>query len=195
MLDYSYIISNKIKNDYELKIIMKGDLKLIIGPMFSGKTTELINRYSRYIIAKKQCIMVKYDKDNRYSFDNVVTHNNIKVSAISCNFLNNLEIPAETQIICIDEIQFYTDAYDFCANMINRGITVICAGLNGTFSRHPFQVLTQLMPLATDIIFCKGICDFCQSENACYSKRISEETEDLVIGGSDKYKACCKDCF
>lgn len=174
---------------------MKGELRLILGPMFSGKTTELISRYSRYIIARKKCIMVKYANDTRYSIDNVVTHDGVKVSAVACQSLLSLELPADLQAICIDEIQFYPDAREFCASMIERGINVVCAGLNGTYHRTEFSVVSLLLPLATDIIFCKGICDCCRSENACYSMRTSNETADVVIGGSDKYKAVCKDCF
>jgi len=174
---------------------MKGNLELIIGPMFSGKTSELIRRYSRNIIAEKKSLVIRYSEDNRYSLTNIVTHNGIHVEAVSCQKLSELELDEYIEILFIDEIQFYPDAYEFCLEQINNGINLIITGLNGTFDRIPFSNVSKLISLATDITFCKSICHYCKKDIGCYSKRISAERDNIVIGGTDKYRAACKDCF
>ena len=68
-----------------------GKLNLILGPMFSGKSTTLLNRYIRYKIAGKKCLLVKYSKDNRYSDKQIVTHDNLRYDAISCNELKDIK--------------------------------------------------------------------------------------------------------
>lgn len=173
----------------------KGDLELIIGPMFSGKTSELIRRYSRNIIAEKNSKIIRYTNDNRYSLTEIVTHNGIAVEAVSCQKLFELELDSDLDTLFIDEVQFYPDAYEFCLEKINEGINLVVSGLNGTFERVPFPVVSQLVSLATGITYCKSICHYCKKDNGCYSKRITKEVHDIVIGGTDKYRATCKDCY
>lgn len=171
-----------------------GEVQLILGPMFSGKTSELIRKYSRYVIAEKKCVMVKYGKDTRFSLTDVVTHDGVKISALTCDTLANLDFPADTNVICIDEIQFYDDAVEFVKKTSSRGITIVAAGLNGTYKQEEFKTVSQLLPLATDLVFCKSICHTCKRDGATFSKRISADIGDVVIGGADKYEAACNNC-
>ena len=100
-----------------------GEIKLITGPMFSGKTSELIRRYKRYQLNKKnKCLLVKYKGDTRYSENEIVTHDHIKIKSIKAELLSELNnIINNYNIICIDEIQFFKDAYEFCEKWANLG--------------------------------------------------------------------------
>lgn len=169
--------------------MFNGSLNLIIGPMFSGKTSTLISKYDRYRIAGKKCIMIKYIDDNRYEKDNVVTHNGIKVEAISCRYLSEVnDIIKNYDVICIDEVQFYKDAHIVCDRWANDGYIVIASGLNGNYRREPFEIISKLIPIVEDIIYLKAIC-IETGGDAHYSKINTKDTEEIVIGGSDKYSA------
>lgn len=94
---------------------MNGNLNLIIGPMYSGKTSELLSRYLRYKVAGKNCLLIKYDNDKRYDSNKIVTHNLFKQDALNCNNLKEFDDKISSyDVILIDEIQFYPDANIFC---------------------------------------------------------------------------------
>ena len=163
-------------------------LNLFIGPMFSGKTTMLLNRFEQYKELGKKCIIIKYDLDNRYTnTDELVTHDNYKINAKSTNLLINLNIIIkEFDIILIDEIQFYKDAYRIVDIWSNSKI-VECYGLNGDFNRKPFEQISYLIALCDNITFLKAK-DKYNGENAIFTHRIVESEEKELIGGSDYYE-------
>lgn len=166
-----------------------GSLNLILGPMYSGKTSMLISRYDRHIIAGRKCIMIKYINDTRYDDKKVVTHNGIKVEAILCDELANIDKKVKNyDVVCIDEIQFYKDAYIFCDKWANMGIIIEVAGLNGTFERKPFDIISRLIPLANSIENITAICRE-TGKNANYSKRKTDDKQVELIGGIDTYCA------
>jgi len=168
-----------------------GSFELILGCMFSGKTSELINKYDRYCIGGKNCLMIKYKGDTRYSNHEVVTHNGIKLNAIICETLHDIEaknILNQYQVICIDEIQFYKDAYIYCDKWANDGKIVIASGLNGTSERKQFEIISLLIPLADNIIFKQAITRE-NGNNASFSDSKVVKTCQKLIGGSDIYRA------
>lgn len=159
-----------------------GKINLIMGPMYSGKTSTLLNRYRRYILGGKTCILIKYEGDNRYEEDMVVTHDKIKYDAIKCMYLCDVDnIVQQYDVICIDEIQFYKDAYIFCDKWANNGKIVEVCGLNGTFDRKPFDMISKLIPLCEDITYQTAICKK-NGNNAVYSKRQSNNDSEVLIG-------------
>ena len=177
-----------------MSINNNGQINLILGCMFAYKTSELIRRYNRYSIGGKKCIMIKYKNDVRYDSEMVVTHDNIRVNAIVCEFLFEADkIVASYDVICIDEVQFYKDAHIFCDKWANDGKIIEVCGLNGTFERKPFKIISRLIPLAENITFLTAICKE-TGNDAIYSQLntdttgINEKTSEL-IGGSDKYSA------
>ena len=173
-----------------------GNIHLIIGPMFSGKTTELLRIYNRYRIANKKCILIKYKNDNRYSNDHkVVTHNNKWHDAqFSCTNLS--EIFKNTHIInadviCIDEIQFFQDADVICDMWANNGKFVIVSGLNSDYNREPFDVISKLIPKIENITYLTAICKQ-SGNNAHFTNRITMDKDKLLIGGEETYNAVCR---
>lgn len=166
---------------------MTGKFNLILGCMFSGKTSTLIERYNRYTIGGKKCIMVKYKHDTRYDREKIVTHDGIKVNALLCEYLFEVDIVIqEYDVICIDEIQFYKDAHIFCDKWANDGKIVEACGLNGTFDRKPFETISKLIPLAENITYKTAICKD-TGEEAVYSYRITDDMDEEIIGGDDIY--------
>lgn len=170
---------------------MSGKIHLILGCMFSGKSTELIRRYKRHTIGGKKCIMIKYKGDIRYDEKQVVTHDNIKLNAICCENLYeavNIINLNDFDVICIDEIQFYKDGPQFCDEWANRGKIIEACGLNGTFQRKPFNVISELIPLVEDIVYLTAVCKE-NGSDAHFSKRSIDNNNEQVIGGSDIYDA------
>lgn len=170
-------------------MLYRGKINLILGPMFSGKTSTLISRYNRYTIGGKKCLMVKYKHDTRYDNKSIVTHDNIKLDAIVCEYLYEIDhLVKNYDVICIDEIQFYKDAHIFCDKWANNNLIIEACGLNGTFERKPFDIISKLLPLVENITYLTAICRETGNE-ATYSYRKTSETQEEVIGGSDKYSA------
>ncbi|KAH9519778.1 Thymidine kinase, cytosolic [Bulinus truncatus] len=172
-----------------------GQIQIIFGPMFSGKTTELMRRMKRYQIANYRCLIVKYAKDVRYDMNGIATHDRQTLAAVSAEVLSDLHSEAlKHDIIGIDEGQFFPDVVQFCDKLANQGKVVIVAALDGTFQKKGFGDILNLVPLAEHVLKLTAVCMNCYNE-ASFTKRKGLETEVEVIGGSEKYLAVCRDCF
>lgn len=158
--------------------------------MFSGKTSELLNRYERYTIGNKRCLLIKFRGDTRYDNDSVVTHSGKTIPSTAVEYLYEVDsIIPQFDVICIDEVQFYKDAHIFCDKWANQGKIVEACGINGTFHKTPFPIISKLIPQASNITFLKAICRE-TGQDAIYSFRHqTDKVGDIVIGGSDTYKA------
>lgn len=170
-----------------------GQFNLILGCMFSGKTSELHNRFRRYNIGGKKCLMVKYKNDTRYGDTAVVTHDGIRIEAIPCVELAEVdEMVKGYDVICIDEIQFYKDADMFCDKWANEGKIVEACGLNGQFNRKQWPMISKLIPLVENLTFKKAVC--VQTGNdATFTQRLSNDQNSELIGGSELYRAVSRD--
>ncbi|KAF6200849.1 hypothetical protein GE061_005296 [Apolygus lucorum] len=172
-----------------------GKLHLIFGPMFSGKTSELLRRIRRYQLCNYKCLLIRYSKDVRYSDKMVVTHSGLAMNAAKTAFLENVcQFAEESEIIGIDEGQFFPDLLPFCQKQINQGKVIIVAGLDATYLRTGFDNILQLVPLAHSVEKLSAVCMSC-GDKASFSKRIVDESEIEVIGGADKYMAVCRQCY
>ncbi|XP_025081411.1 thymidine kinase, cytosolic-like [Pomacea canaliculata] len=172
-----------------------GHIELIIGPMFSGKTTELIRRLKRYRVAQYGCLIVKYAGDTRYTDNGVATHDRQTLPAISTKTLAPIFSDALTyDVIGIDEGQFFTDVVSFSDQLANEGKIVIVAALDGTFQKKAFGDILNLVPVAENVTKLSAICAICY-QSAAFTRRKTKENEVEVIGGGDKYVAVCRTCF
>lgn len=177
----------------------RGRIQLILGPMFSGKTTELIRRLKRFQFAKHKCLIIKYHRDQRYTEKNeITTHDHQKMAAAACVKLDDLKrnhnLLSEYSVIGIDEGQFFPDTVTFAEEMANLGKTVIVAALDGSYQRTPFGNILNLIPLSESVIKLTAVCMICFQE-ASFTKRIGAEKELEVIGGAEKYMAVCRQCY
>lgn len=174
-----------------------GEIQVIMGPMWSGKSSELLRRYRLYQL-KYRCCMIKHCIDNRYSEDkSVVTHDKLKCNSnvIECdnNIMSCINEASSYEVICVDEGQFFNNLIQFCEKLANEGSTVIVAGLDGDFHRKPFGEILQLIPLSERVTKLSAICDFehCKN-NASFTFRTGNEGNIVMVGGADKYKAYCR---
>eukprot|EP00045_Choanoeca_perplexa_P016768 m.230707 g.230707 ORF g.230707 m.230707 type:complete len:250 (+) comp17354_c0_seq7:4666-5415(+) len=172
-----------------------GAIHMIVGPMFSGKSTELLRRIKRQSVASKRCMIIKYSKDTRYGLEGVITHDKQQSTAKACTMLSEAREEAEDfDVIGIDEGQFFGDLVEFSEDMANQGKLIIIAALDGTFQRKPFANVMELIPLAESVVKLSAVCMVC-NRDAAFSKRLSDETEVELIGGADKYIAVCRKCY
>jgi thymidine kinase len=170
-------------------ITFNGQLHLILGNMFSGKTSELLRRYRRYKISGKSCIMIKYKNDTRYDPNSVVTHDSIQITAISCTLLSEVDAYITPyDVICVDEVQFYKDAPIFCDKWANEGKIVEACGLSGSYNRTTFVTISNLIPKAESVVFLDAIC-VNTGNNGAFTKLIVDNVggSTELIGGADKY--------
>jgi len=179
-------------------------IHLILGPMFAEKSTNLLRASRRLTIAKFKCVMIKYQGDQRYTTtSHIATHDKILSHdvAYSCHRLGELSdlYPGlnleEYDVICIDEVQFYPDALDFCREWRLRGKIIIACGLYADFQRRPFPGLPELIAHADQTEFLKAICHDCSQDLATTSYRLTSEIEQVSIGGADKYHPLCQICY
>ncbi|KAG8172505.1 hypothetical protein JTE90_017586 [Oedothorax gibbosus] len=169
---------------------IRGQIQLIFGPMFSGKTTELVRRLNRYRMAGQCCLFVTYGKDRQGIFQSVSTHDKQSHSAIRATTLADLRTLAiYYSVIAIDEGQFFPDVETFAEDMADRGKIVIVAALDGTFQRKAFGNMLQLVPLAESVVKLTAICMLCFGE-ASFTQRVGPP--DIRVG---EYKSVCRTCY
>ena len=173
-----------------------GCIEVICGSMFSGKTEELIRRLKRAQFANQKIAIFKPSIDVRYSDVEVVSHDlhSLKSTPITdAKFM--LEIPAEIEVVGIDEAQFFGEnIVEVCQALANRGVRVIIAGLDTDFTGKPFGPMPSLMAIAEDVQKVHAICVRC-GNLANHSHRLSKNADLVVLGEKDVYEPLCRDCY
>ena len=173
-----------------------GNIQLILGCMFSGKTSELIRRIQRYKSIKKNVLFINYIEDIRYGTDNIYTHDKIGCEGIYLDKLVSLrEKISDYDVFVINEGQFFEDIYTISIELCEKyGKDVIICGLDGDFKRNTFKYnLLDLIPYADTVEILTAYCSICQDETpARFSKRITNETNQKVIGTENYIPVCRK---
>ncbi|EYB91884.1 hypothetical protein Y032_0201g1754 [Ancylostoma ceylanicum] len=177
----------------------RGHVVCILGPMFSGKTTELIRMHDRYRIAGRTCVLVKYAGDTRYDAELIVTHKRVTAEGATLIARTLREVrsqlfDADTEVVAIDEGQFFDDLSYTCEQLACEGKTVIVAALDGTFLRKPFAEVSQLISFSDEIKKLSAVCMDCGAD-APFTFRSTNEKAVEVIGGEDTYRALCRTCY
>ncbi|XP_015771762.1 PREDICTED: thymidine kinase, cytosolic-like [Acropora digitifera] len=163
--------------------------------LFFLNRTELLRRIKRYQVANHSCIVIKYEKDNRYDAGGVATHDRQTLRASSCSVLEDIKEKAQDySVIGIDEGQFFPDIVQFAEEMAGLGKVIIVAALDGTFQREAFGPILKLVPLAESVVKLSAVCMHCYRD-AAFTKRLGAEKKVEVIGGADKYMAVCRECY
>ena len=175
-----------------------GCIEIICGTMFSGKTEELLRRLKRTIIAKKEILVIKPHIDNRYSDNCVVTHNKNSIESISIKNGEEekiLKLAEGINTIRIDEIQFFNKTIiPICIELAKNGKRVIASGLDKDFKGEPFGIMHNLLCEAEHVTKLNAICNKC-GNYAYFTKRTSNNKNQIVLGESDVYEANCRMCF
>jgi len=181
----------------------KGHLEVICGPMFSGKSEELIRRLKRTKIAKKPTVVFKPSIDIRRGVNFVTSHDGGKIPAFPVNNALSIPdlIPDEIEVVGIDEAQFLSnDLIDVVLDLTEKGKYVIVAGLNLDFRAVPFGPMPTLMALADTVTKLSAICIVCGDE-AYFSQRLvngkpAKYDDSLIkVGADEAYEARCRQCY
>lgn len=183
----------------------KGYLGIIIGPMFSGKTTRLIQLYKTRTYIQKNVVVLNYSGDTRYSSDKLSTHDgiqipclfidNIKDCWINSNNINYTSVHSADTIL-INEAQMFTNLMETVIDMVEcSNKEVFICGLDGDFKRQEFGDILKLLPFCDEVEKLSSLCADCKDGTpALFSYRISQETQQIVVGSSN-YKPLCRKCY
>jgi thymidine kinase len=179
-----------------------GWIEVICGPMFAGKSEELIRRIRRIEYAKKKIVVFKPRIDNRYSDDEVVSHNKRKEKCVNISKSEEIYryISDDVYAVAIDEIQFFDQGIlNICQELASKGIRVICAGLDNDFRGEPFSIMPQLLCMAEYVTKLTAICTQCGA-NATRTQRIVNgmpayyDDPTIIVGASETYEPRCRHC-
>ncbi|XP_024313576.1 thymidine kinase isoform X1 [Brachypodium distachyon] len=202
----------------EVRAAQSGEIHVIVGPMFAGKTTALIRRVQaeaatgseptcchcpgqdeKSTVKKNWTVaLIKSDKDNRYGLDSAVTHDGTKMACWALPKLSSFQDKLGTEaydkvdVIGIDEAQFFDDLYDFCCKAADHdGKIVVVAGLDGDYKRNKFGSVLDIIPLADSVTKLTARCELC-GHRAFFTLRKTQETRTEFIGGADVYMPVCR---
>lgn len=174
----------------------RGQIEVICGSMFSGKTEELIRRLTRARIAKQKVEIFKPSVDRRYDDSDVVSHNENSIRSTPVNFADDIMLlSGDCDVVGIDEVQFFDNQIiEVVKNLALQGKRVIVAGLDMDFEGNPFDPMPKLMAIAEYVTKVNAICMKC-GNLAAFSFRLSDSKEKVVLGEKESYEARCRKCF
>ncbi len=174
----------------------KGQVELICGSMFSGKTEELIRRLNRAKIARQKVEIFKPSVDKRYHAQEVVSHDDARIRSTPVNFAEDiLLLSGDSDVIGIDEVQFFdSQIVSVAEKLAAQGKRVIMAGLDMDFKGKPFEPVPQLMAIAEYVTKVHAICMKC-GDLASFSFRLTKDEDKVFLGEKESYEARCRKCF
>lgn len=174
-----------------------GWIEVICGPMFSGKSEELMRRLRRSMIARKRVQVFKPAIDDRYSMEEIVSHGMVRMKSEALNGANEIlgRLDGRTEVVGIDESNFFgPELVGISNHLADMGKQVIIAGLDTDYLGHPFAPMPDLLAIAESITKTLAICVRC-GNLAKHSQRLSPSDDLIVVGASDTYEARCRRCF
>lgn len=176
--------------------VKRGCIEVICGSMFSGKTEELIRRLKRAQFAKQKVEIFKPSLDTRYHELKVVSHQGSEIHSTPVESSSNiLLLVSDAQVVGIDEVQFFDDELpNVCKQLADRGLRVICAGLDMDFQGKPFGPMPHLLASAEYVTKVHAICVEC-GQLAYVSHRTVPNENLVMLGETESYKPLCRHCF
>jgi thymidine kinase len=192
-----------------------GYLELILGPMFSGKTSRLVEIYNQCKFCNISVAVINHSIDNRYDDNLLSTHDKIKIPCIKTERLFDIwtddislddsigEIPrvndkfkvATSEVILINEGQFFPDLFNFVNKLLKNEKQIYVCGLDGDFERKKFGQIIDLIPLCDKVEKLTSLCSICKNgKKGIFSMRLTDEKEQTVVG-SENYIPVCRECY
>jgi len=183
---------------------MKGSLEVICGPMYSGKSEELLRRLRRVEISRQSFFVYKPDIDTRYASDKVVSHSGFEKEARRINnpyqiIADMSNLPFYVDVIAIDEAQFFdVGIIEVVKQLVDDGVRVIVAGLDQTYREEPFGYMPELLALADHVDKLKALCHLCWKEATTTQRLVdgkpaSYKGDTVLVGAVESYEARCRD--
>jgi thymidine kinase len=192
-----------------------GYLELIIGPMFSGKTSRLIEIYNQCKFCDISVVAINHSIDNRYDDELLSTHDKIKIPCIKTERLfdvwlnepipekknkiiyriNDKKKILESKVILINEGQFFPDLLDFVNELLKNNKRIYICGLDGDFERKKFGQIIDLIPLCDKVEKLSSLCSICRNgKKGIFSMRLTDEKKQTLVG-SQNYIPVCRECY
>jgi thymidine kinase len=174
-----------------------GWIEVICGPMFSGKSEELMRRLRRARIARKRVQVFKPVIDTRYSHDEIVSHGDVRMGSEVVDSAADIvkRIDWRSQVIGVDEANFMgPELIEVAGQLADTGKQVILAGLDTDFMGRPFSPIPELLAQAESITKTLAICMRCGNP-AKHTQRLVESDDLIVVGAGGMYEARCRRCF
>lgn len=174
-----------------------GWIEVVCGPMFSGKSEELIRRLRRAEMARQRVQIFKPQIDQRYSDDHIVSHSDLRIPSESVRNAADLQaaLDLRTEVIGIDEAQFLgQEIVDVVVRLADMGKRIVIAGLDTDFLGRPFHPMPELLAVADEITKTLAICMQCGNA-AKHTQRLIASEDLIVVGASGMYEARCRRCF
>lgn len=174
-----------------------GIIEVITGPMFSGKSEELIKRIRILSYAEIPTLVIKPSIDNRFSNANIISRNGNSIKSYSVSTIEEIKelfYKKKYKALVVDEIQFFDiSLIEFLDQLASEGIRIIVSGLDQDYLRRPFPIVAHLMAIADNIEKLKAVCLICKKAASC-SFRTSKSNNTIEIGDIDIYEARCRKC-
>jgi thymidine kinase len=180
--------------------VAPGRIEMITGPMFSGKSEELIRRLKRARIARQRVACYKPDIDLRYHRTAIASHSQqthdastvATVEVLRASLFPRLE---EVEVVGIDEIQFFSEEIiELALELVHLSKRVVMAGLDTTFAGEPFGPVPNLMAIADEVTKLSAVCMICGAP-AIHTQRLGQSQELVVVGAAGLYEARCRTHF
>jgi thymidine kinase len=175
-----------------------GSIDIIMGCMFSGKSTELFRLANRFKVLDKNLLIVNHSLDTRYSENAVATHSNQTMECLSISSFDEIDpdIYNKCDVLIIDEAQFFKGLYQFVLNACELDKkSVIVVGLDGDSNRTEFGEILKLIPVCDSVRKLYGLCVECKDgTKACFTKRHVENDEQVFIG-THEFSAVCREHY
>ena len=173
-----------------------GYLEIFIGPMFSGKTSKLIELYKQYSFCNIPLAVINHSCDNRYDDTMLSTHDKIMIPCLQTETLTSVTNDMHNvDVILINEGQFFDDLYTTVVSLLSKGKKIYVGGLDGDFERKKFGQILDLIPMCDKVTKLTSLCSICKDgKSGIFSKRLTLETEQTIVG-SDIYIPVCRSCY
>jgi thymidine kinase len=203
----------RISENLESTNNKKAYLELITGPMYSGKTTKILEIYKHYHFCSKSVAVINHSADTRYHESMLSSHDKVMIPCIQTEkisdvwFYTNLDEEfnallgehhiklRNADVILINEAQFFGDLYVCVIDMLNEKKKVFVSGLDGDFERKKFGQILDLYPLCDKVTKLSALCGLCKNgEPGIFSLRLNKETSQILIG-NDNYIPVCRECY
>ncbi len=209
---------HEIRNNYTFIMNLnqsnkKAYLEIITGPMFSGKTSKLLEIYKQCNFCNIHVAVINHSADKRYDDSMLSTHDKTMIPCIQTDKISSvwfyekldeiidIEVGNDhmklrnADVILINEAQFFEDLYLCVRNMLSQNKKVFIAGLDGDFERKKFGQILDLFPLCDKITKLASLCSLCKNgEPGIFSMRLNKDKAQMLIG-SDNYIPVCRSCY
>jgi|TARA_B000000477_G_C6078700_1_gene222173 thymidine kinase len=189
-------MSTIIKERYYFIGEVEMGLTIIMGNMFSGKTSELIRRLKRYRVIGKKIVVINSSKDTRCPEEVLNTHDGIQFPCLKVEHISHCIVKesfCKAEIVAIDEAQFFENLKEFVEMCLFLKKSVILAGLDGDYKQRKFGEIIDCIPIASDVVKLSALCMDCKDGTpGPFTKRIVQSEDLELVGGNDMYKAVCR---